>query len=111
MIITKFKNKAKEKQKKTEIFTNTIDFRHIMRYYIINGEDMDENLIKRINLLTNVELSNYSSKNKVLYYKDLLKRLDKLLNDKNINLDDFEQLLEIKKHIMSKINTEKGKME
>lgn len=72
---------------------------------------MDENLIKKINLLTNVELPNYSSKEKVLYYKDLLKRLDRLLNDKNINLDDFEQLLEIKKQIMSKINTEKGKME
>ncbi len=72
---------------------------------------MDENLIKRINLLTDVELSNYSSKDKVLYYKDLLKRLDKLLNDKNIDLDDFEQLLEVKKKIMSKINTEKRKME
>lgn len=72
---------------------------------------MDENLIKKINLLANVELPNYSSKEKVLYYKDLLKRLDRLLNDKNINLDDFEQLLEIKKQIMSKINTEKGKME
>lgn len=72
---------------------------------------MDENLIKRINLLTDAELSNYSSKDKVLYYKDLLKRLDKLLNDKNIDLDDFEQLLEVKKKIMSKINTEKRKME
>ena len=72
---------------------------------------MDENLIKKINLLANVELPNYSSKEKVLYYKDLLKRLDRLLNDKNINLDDFEQLHEIKKQIMSKINTEKGKME
>ncbi len=72
---------------------------------------MGDNLIEKLNLLTNVEFPSCSPKEKILYYKNLLRKLDKLLNDKGIDLDDFEKLLEIKKQIMSKINTEKRKME
>lgn len=72
---------------------------------------MDQKLIEKINSFANADLSKSSLEEKLEYYHNLLKKMDKLLNDKNINLDDFEQLLEIKKQIMSKINTEKRNME
>lgn len=71
---------------------------------------MDKTLIKKIKFLVNVELPNFSAKERVSYYQSILQRLNKMLNNSTIDLDDFDELLEIKKQLMAKIYKETGEM-
>lgn len=72
---------------------------------------MDKILIKKIKFLVNVELPNFSVEEKLSYYNSILQRLNKMLDNSNIDLDDFDELLDIKKQLMTKIYNTTNKME
>ncbi len=72
---------------------------------------MDKTLIKKIKFLVNVELPNFSAQERLSYYQSILQRLNKMLDNSTIDLDDFDKLLEIKKDLMAKIYKETGELE
>lgn len=70
-----------------------------------------ENIVEKFNYLINVELKDYTNKKKISYYEKLQKELDDVMNDKKIDLDLFEDLLRVKKKIMSKLYNLKSTLE
>ncbi len=70
-----------------------------------------ENIVEKFNYLINVELKDYTNKKKISYYEKLQKELDDVMNDEKIDLDLFEDLLRVKKKIMSKLYNLKSTLE
>ena len=62
-----------------------------------------ETFIKKAKLLTEADLSTFSNDEKLDYYQGLLSALDKKLNIKDIDLEVFEKLLEVRKTLLAKI--------
>ncbi len=70
-----------------------------------------ENIVEKFNYLIDVELKDYTNKKKISYYEKLQKELDDVMNDEKIDLDLFEDLLRVKKKIMSKLYNLKSTLE
>lgn len=70
-----------------------------------------ENIVEKFNYLIDVELKDYTNKKKISYYEKLQKELDDVMNDEKIDLDLFEDLLRVKKKIMSKLYNLKSILE
>lgn len=70
-----------------------------------------ENIVEKFNYLIDVELKDYTNKKKISYYEKLQKELDDVMNDEKIDLDLFEDLLRVKKKIMSKLYNLKSALE
>lgn len=70
-----------------------------------------ENIVEKFNYLIDVELKDYTNKKKISYYEKLQKELDDIMNDEKIDLDLFEDLLRVKKKIMSKLYNLKSTLE
>ena len=70
-----------------------------------------ENIVEKCNYLIDVELKDYTNKKKISYYEKLQKELDDVMNDEKIDLDLFEDLLRVKKKIMSKLYNLKSTLE
>lgn len=69
-----------------------------------------EIFIKKAKLLTEADLSTFSNDEKLDYYQGLLSALDKKLNIKDIDLEVFEKLLEVRKTLLAKILIIKGNL-
>ena len=70
-----------------------------------------ENIVEKFNYLIDVELKDYTNKKKISYNEKLQKELDDVMNDEKIDLDLFEDLLRVKKKIMSKLYNLKSTLE
>ena len=62
-----------------------------------------EKVIQELNLLAHEDVSTLSVKDQETHYKETCKSLDILMNKKDIDLDDYESLMEIKAFVLSKI--------
>ena len=62
-----------------------------------------EDLIKEFEKLTQTDISSFSLEEQQNFYKNSLKDLDVVMNNKNIALDFYEQLLEIKRNLLAKL--------
>lgn len=70
-------------------------------------------LIKEFEKLTQTDISNFSLEEKQDFYKNSIRDLDVVMNNKNIDLNFYEQLLEIKRNLLAKLyatklNTDEG---
>ncbi len=62
-----------------------------------------EELISQFKDLIDQDLQNMSKENQIEFYQKSINDLDVLMDNKNIDLDIYEQLLEVKKTLLSKI--------
>lgn len=60
-------------------------------------------LIKEFEKLTQADISNFSLEEQQDFYKNSIRDLDIVMSNKNINLDSYEQLLEIKRNLLAKL--------
>ncbi len=72
-----------------------------------------EDLIKEFEKLTQTDISNFSLEEQQDFYKNSIRDLDVVMNNKNIDLNFYEQLLEIKRNLLAKLyatklNTDEG---
>ena len=70
-------------------------------------------LIKEFEKLTQTDISNFSLEEQQDFYKNSIRDLDVVMNNKNIDLNFYEQLLEIKRNLLAKLyatklNTDAG---
>ncbi len=70
-------------------------------------------LIKEFEKLTQTDISNFSLEEQQDFYKNSIRDLDVVMNNKNIDLNFYEQLLEIKRNLLAKLyatklNTDEG---
>ena len=70
-------------------------------------------LIKEFEKLTQTDISNFSLEEQQNFYKNSIRDLDVVMNNKNIDLNFYEQLLEIKRNLLAKLyatklNTDEG---
>ncbi len=70
-------------------------------------------LIKEFEKLTQTDISNFSLEEQQDFYKNSIRDLDVVMNNKNIDLYFYEQLLEIKRNLLAKLyatklNTDEG---
>lgn len=70
-------------------------------------------LIKEFEKLTQTDISNFSLAEQQDFYKNSIRDLDVVMNNKNIDLNFYEQLLEIKRNLLAKLyatklNTDEG---
>ena len=64
-----------------------------------------EEKINKINTLLNVDISKYTTEAKYKYYKSIIKNIDMEMDKKDIEIDLYEKLLQLKKNAMSKLMT------
>lgn len=62
-----------------------------------------KNFIENAKKYACADLNSMSDEEKYDYYQSLMTELDKKLNDENIDLDDFEELIEVKKIVLSNL--------
>lgn len=62
-----------------------------------------EDLINEFEKLTQTDISSFSLEEQQNFYKNSIRDLDVVMNNKNIDLDFYEQLLEIKKNLLAKL--------
>ena len=60
-------------------------------------------LIKEFEKLTQTDISNFSLEEQQDFYKNSIRDLDVVMNNKNIDLNFYEQLLEIKRNLLAKL--------
>lgn len=70
-------------------------------------------LIKEFEKLTQTDISNFGLEEQQDFYKNSIRDLDVVMNNKNIDLNFYEQLLEIKRNLLAKLyatklNTDEG---
>ena len=70
-------------------------------------------LIKEFEKLTQTDISNFCLEEQQDFYKNSIRDLDVVMNNKNIDLNFYEQLLEIKRNLLAKLyatklNTDEG---
>lgn len=64
-----------------------------------------EEKINKINTLLNVDISKYTTEEKYKHYKSIIKNIDMEMDKKDIEIDLYEKLLQLKKNAMSKLMT------
>ncbi len=62
-----------------------------------------EELISQFKELVEQDFQNLSKEEQIEFYQKSIEDLDKIMDTKNIDLDIYEKLLEIKKMLLSKI--------
>lgn len=96
-------DKIKKKIEKIgTISQNTIAIIIKLSYYKHRRKDM-EDLINEFEKLTQTDISSFSLEEQQNFYKNSIRDLDVVMNNKNIDLDFYEQLLEIKKNLLAKL--------
>lgn len=60
-------------------------------------------VVEDFKYLLNSDISNLSKNKQIKYFEELKAKINEVMDDKDIDLDIFEKLLNVKKQIMSKI--------
>lgn len=61
-------------------------------------------IVENFQRLVDADISVFSKEEKIAYYENIRKKLDKIMDESDIDLDLFEELLEIKKQVLAKVN-------
>lgn len=61
-------------------------------------------IVENFQRLIDADISVFSKEEKIAYYENIRKKLDKIMDESDIDLDLFEGLLEIKKQVLAKVN-------
>ena len=61
-------------------------------------------IVENFQRLVDADISVFSKEEKIAYYENIRKKLDKIMDESDIDLDLFEGLLEIKKQVLAKVN-------
>ena len=61
-------------------------------------------IVENFQRLVDADISVFSKEEKITYYGNIRKKLDKIMDESDIDLDVFEELLEIKKQVLAKVN-------
>ena len=61
-------------------------------------------IVENFQRLVDADISVFSKEEKIAYYGNIRKKLDKIMDESDIDLDVFEELLEIKKQVLAKVN-------
>ncbi len=60
-------------------------------------------VVEDFKYLLNSDISNLSKNKQIKYFEELETKINEVMDNKDIDLDIFEKLLNVKKQIMSKI--------
>ena len=61
-------------------------------------------IVENFQRLVDADISVCSKEEKIAYYENIRKKMDKIMDERDIDLDLFEELLEIKKQVLAKVN-------
>ncbi len=61
-------------------------------------------IVENFQRLVDADISVFSKEEKIAYYENIRKKMDKIMDERDIDLDLFEELLEIKKQVLAKVN-------
>lgn len=61
-------------------------------------------IVENFQRLIDADISVFSKEEKIAYYENIRKKMDKIMDERDIDLDLFEELLEIKKQVLAKVN-------
>lgn len=61
-------------------------------------------IVENFQRLVDADISIFSKEEKIAYYENIRKKMDKIMDESDIDLDLFEELLEIKKQVLAKVN-------
>ena len=61
-------------------------------------------IVENFQRLVDADISIFSKEEKIAYYENIRKKMDKIMDERDIDLDLFEELLEIKKQVLAKVN-------